>query len=336
MGMSGQAYPWGVRYSETIPPFLTRLCRTPPMERIGKVGMNCGCEYTSFPIFKGLRPYSRLDHSLGVALIVWRHTHDKAQAAAGLLHDIATPVFAHVIDFLRGDYLVQESTEDRTRTMVVDSPELLSALKLEGLSVDEVADYHLYPIADNDSPKLSADRLEYTLGNMVNYGFVPLETAQGLYDSISVGTDEQGNQELAFEDKATAEEFAFLSLRCSEVYVSDADRYAMQILSELVGDAVRSGILTEEDLYSDEPSVTARIMSDPELSAKWLSFRALGAIVYPFADTPGSRVLDAKRRRIDPLAIGHGRVSSFSPDFSEAVRSFVRKSLDYRVEGTAL
>ena len=28
-----------------------------------------------------------------------------------------------------------------------------------------MADYHIYPIADNDTPMLSADRLEYTLSN---------------------------------------------------------------------------------------------------------------------------------------------------------------------------
>ena len=34
---------------------------------------------------------------------------------AALLHDIATPVFAHVIDFLNNDYEKQESTEAETK-----------------------------------------------------------------------------------------------------------------------------------------------------------------------------------------------------------------------------
>ena len=159
------------QYFSPIPAFLRRLAETPPMERLKGIGMNCGCEYTAFPRFQGLQVYSRFDHSLGVALLVWRCTGSEAQAAAGLLHDVATPVFAHVVDFLRGDHLTQEATEDGTREMIDASPALQAALHAQGLSTQDVCDYHRYPIADNDSPRLSADRLEYTLGNSINYGF---------------------------------------------------------------------------------------------------------------------------------------------------------------------
>lgn len=52
------------------------------MARLRQVGMNCGCEYTDFPRFRHLAPYSRFRHSVGVGLIVWHFTHDAAQAAA--------------------------------------------------------------------------------------------------------------------------------------------------------------------------------------------------------------------------------------------------------------
>ena len=104
---------WSLYHPE-IPEFLCRLAETPPMARLRQVGMNCGCEYTSFPRFAGWVPYSRFDHSVGVGLIVWHFTGDLRQSAAGLLHDAATPAFAHVVDFLHGDHLHQESTEARS------------------------------------------------------------------------------------------------------------------------------------------------------------------------------------------------------------------------------
>ena len=85
---------WSLYHPE-IPEFLRRLAETPPMARLRQVGMNCGCEYTSFPRFAGWVPYSRFDHSVGVGLIVWHFTGDLRQSAAGLLHDAATPAFAH-------------------------------------------------------------------------------------------------------------------------------------------------------------------------------------------------------------------------------------------------
>ena len=84
-----------------VPDFLTRAAETVLMQRLGHIGMNCGCEYTSFPLFAGRKQYSRLLHSLAVGMIVWKHTGEPAQAMAGLLHDGATPVFAHVIDFMK-------------------------------------------------------------------------------------------------------------------------------------------------------------------------------------------------------------------------------------------
>ena len=73
------------------PAFLRELALTPAMQRLADVGMNCGCEYTRFKRFRRLRPYSRLEHSLGAARIVWHFTGDRIQSAATLFHDIAAP-----------------------------------------------------------------------------------------------------------------------------------------------------------------------------------------------------------------------------------------------------
>ena len=38
-------------YAPEMPPFLRDAADTPPLIRLRDVGMNCGCEYTSFPLF---------------------------------------------------------------------------------------------------------------------------------------------------------------------------------------------------------------------------------------------------------------------------------------------
>ena len=91
--------------------------------------MNCGVEYTNFPFFQNIIPYSRYEHSIGVSLIVYHFTHDKKQTVAGLLHDIATPVFAHTIDFYHQDHLKQESTEFDTKKIIEQDQLLVSLLK---------------------------------------------------------------------------------------------------------------------------------------------------------------------------------------------------------------
>ena len=109
-------------------------------------------EYTSFPRFRGLPRYSRFRHSVGVCLITWHFTGSIEQALAALFHDISTPSFAHTVDFLHGDYLRQEYTEGRTAAMITQSAEITALLGKYGVAPNAVTDYHLYPIADNDSP----------------------------------------------------------------------------------------------------------------------------------------------------------------------------------------
>lgn len=95
--------------SDEIPDFLYDYINTKPMQRIGKIGCGCGTDYTK--IFNNKFFYSNLDHSIGVALIIWNFTKNKKQTIAGLFHDISTPVFKHCIDFMNGDHETQESTE---------------------------------------------------------------------------------------------------------------------------------------------------------------------------------------------------------------------------------
>ena len=95
-------------YASDLPHALRAMAESKAMQRLALVGMHCGCEYTAYPVYaRAAAPYSRLTHSRGVAAIVWHFTHALDQAAAGLMHDIATPAFAHAVDFLNGDHLRQ-------------------------------------------------------------------------------------------------------------------------------------------------------------------------------------------------------------------------------------
>ena len=297
--------------------------------------MNCGCEYTAFPRFAGIGRYSRLEHSLGAALIVWRFTRSEAQAAAALLHDAATPVFAHVVDFLRGDYLEQTATESGTARLIRADAALGAALCALGLRTGDVEDYHRYPVADNDAPRLSADRLDYTCGNAVNFGLASREELAEIFADLRVGKNEFEETELVFRDKEKAARFAFLALACSKIYVCDEDRYAMQRLSELLRAALEAGVIEEGDLASTETAVIGKLLSDPACAAGWRAFRAMSRTAR--AERPDERgpwrKIFAKHRRIDPFAEGLGRVSTFDPGFASALDGFMNEKHDYYVLG---
>ncbi len=62
--------------------------------------------------------------------------------------------------------------------------------------MDEVDDYSLYPIAENASPGLSADRLEYTMANTYSIWREDLRLIAEIYGDIAVLTNEKGESEL--------------------------------------------------------------------------------------------------------------------------------------------
>lgn len=136
--------------SKEKPDFLNEYINTEAMQRQAGISISCGTIYSKM---YNLKWFSSLEHSVGVALIVWNFTKNKKQTLAGLFHDIATPVFKHTIDFMNGDYEKQESTEELTEKIIVGSKDIMDLLNRDNIKVEEVADYHIYPIADNDTPR---------------------------------------------------------------------------------------------------------------------------------------------------------------------------------------
>ena len=322
-------------YKTETPDFLARICRTPPLRRLRDVGMNCGCEYTAFPRFRSIARYTRFEHSLGAALIVWRFTADEKQAVSALLHDVATPVFAHVVDFLHGDYLEQTATESGTAGLIRADAALAAELAALGLRPEDVEDYHRFPVADNDAPRLSADRLDYTMGNALNFSFASRGELAALFADLRVGENESGETELMFGDPDRALRFAALALDCAKVYVCDADRYAMQTLAELLRGALDAGVIAPAALTGTETELIAALETDERFAARWRGFRALSRTER--SETPdgreGWRRIPAKKRRIDPYVEGRGRVSALFQAQAAALRAFLDESQDAFIRG---
>ena len=69
----------------------------------------------------------------------------------------------------------------------------MSLLERDGIKLEEVNDYKLYPIADNETPKLSADRFEYTFSSgLTFYRVWEIDIIKEMYSNIVVVKNEQG------------------------------------------------------------------------------------------------------------------------------------------------
>lgn len=235
--------------SKDIPDFLVEYASVPEMQRLKGISMISACEHTKLVPFKFF--HTRYEHSIGVALIVWNFTKDKKQTIAGLYHDIATPAFSHVVDYIHGDYETQESTEEYTEKIIRKSKEIMDLLDRDSISIYEIKDYHLYPIADNDSPRLSADRLEYTLSDgLVTQDAFSLEAIDRIYKDLTILKNENGEDEIGFKNLKNAEEYIERATKLWHLFSGNNENgIIMQFWTDILKKMAEERFITEEDLY---------------------------------------------------------------------------------------
>ena len=234
--------------SPEFPDFLHPYINLPIMQRLAGIGLLCGSDFTS--LFKNRFFYSRLDHSIGVALIIWNFTKNKAQTLSGLFHDISTPTFSHVSDFRKGDALTQTITEISTSTFIRKNEELLDLLKKDGLTPEDIEDYHKYPIADNEIPNLSADRLEYMFpSGMVLENSWTLQDIQEIYNDIEILTNEEEKPELGFATEKLALKYCKKFCITGHLLQLNEDKLTLHLLGEIMNLAEELNILSESDFY---------------------------------------------------------------------------------------
>lgn len=145
---------------------------------------------------------------------------------------------------------MQETTEDLTTSIIENSKEIMSLLKRDNIKLEEVCDYHIYPIADNDTPKLSADRLEYSLSNaLLTYNLLDYENVEEIYNDIEVQTNEERISELGFKTKKIARSFVKITTRLSIIYREDRTRYSMQFIADILKKLNEDNKISKSDLY---------------------------------------------------------------------------------------
>ena len=248
-----------------FPEWLNEYINTKELLSQQYISVTCGTIYSD--LFESNFFFSSLDHSVAVALIVWHFTHDKKQTLSGLFHDIATPVFKHCVDFLNGDYMTQESTEDLTTNIIKNSKEIMKLLERDNIDVSEIDNYHMYPIADNDTPKLSADRLEYSLSNaLFTYELLDLDAIAEIYNDIEIEKNEKGEVELGFKTKKIARNFVKVTSRLSVIYREDRTRYSMQLIADILKRLSDENKITKEDLYKLKESDVISIIENSKYS----------------------------------------------------------------------
>ncbi len=282
-----------------IPQFLIKYLKTPTMQRIKSVTQFCGCDYTILynPRFR----FTRFQHSLICALMTYHFTHDKKETIKALLHDDGTPCFAHVIDYVFGDYIRQETSEKKLSDIVLLDEELVKYLRDDGIDIYELDDLSDCHILENSHPHLCVDRLDGVLHTCYIWLQThPLSVIKEVFDNIVVLENEEGNPEIGFSDLSIAEEFVSLVNVYARELQGNKDKYVMSYISEVVKLSFENHLLTLDDLYQKREEDLV-LMFAREFKT-WAAFASAKEVICTDVKPDAFYVsLDVKKRNTIPL-----------------------------------
>ncbi|EUJ32340.1 metal-dependent phosphohydrolase [Listeria cornellensis FSL F6-0969] len=154
------------------------LIATRAMQRLQHVHQ-AGAAY----LIHGNWTVTRLEHSIGVMLLIKRFGGSVEEQVAGLLHDISHTSFSHVIDYLVDDK--KESYHDQIFLDTIQNSEVANILTAANYNLS-LGDLSQYKLLEQLAPNLCADRIDYFLRDMRTYGYISEEEVTDFFDDLSV------------------------------------------------------------------------------------------------------------------------------------------------------
>lgn len=322
-------------YNSTIPKNIRDLVEIPEVLKMNGISAHCGVDYTRLGFFKFY--YSKLDHDVGIALIMSKFGQDIKAVTSAMLHDISSTAFAHVYNFMKEDYRFEKNSHKiNAFDTIVDSEGLFKYFIDNEISIMDVYDCSKYPLSNNLTPKLSADRLEYILENGLNASLRTADQIANMYNDLTVAKNENFNEEFCFQTVELAEDFCKLSIEVGKIFNSYEQKLSMQLLADILSLMIKRGIITEDDLYKYSDKVIMDMgvnCNDERVVNAWRAFLSLDKVYTSFnkPENKYSAQIISKRRYVDPLIktdTGLYRISKLSGKCKDAIYDFLVNNTD--------
>lgn len=250
---------------------------------------------------------NRLEHSIGVMLLIRMLGGSLKEQIAGLLHDISHTAFSHVIDFV-----FNNSDEDYHELIfdeVVINSKIPCILNKHGYDFKEILENEeQWTILERKAPKLCADRVDYTLRDMYKYGFTNKNEINEFLKNIQVV-----NGEIVTNDIESAR--WFLELYYTEVidfFMNPINGYSYDKLSKAIKIAIDENELNLKDILKTDNEVIDILNRSENNKIKSLMKSLNKNVKLRINEDKYDIFIKGKTRLIDPGVGIRGKVYSLS------------------------
>ena len=205
----------------------------------------------------------------------------------------------------------------------------MNLLNRDKIAVEEVSNYKIYPIADNETPKLSADRLEYTFMNGIYYKKVwDLSEIKKIYEDIQIIINEDNIKELGFKSVKMAEKFINGASKLWPLWISSKDTITMYFFADIIEKMYKEKYLTKKDIYElSEQDIINKIRNCPDekISNSFNRFMLCSNFVdcEDFKSDKFCVSRKVKRRYINPITVNGRRIYDVSSKAKEKIDNYI-------------
>ncbi|KAL4894200.1 hypothetical protein BDV59DRAFT_176035 [Aspergillus ambiguus] len=227
-------------------PVLVDLLQSPALLRLEGV-----CQHGVTGFLGITHRITRLEHSVGAFLMVRSVGASIEEQIAALLHDISHTTLSHVVDWALSKHGEESFHEVHKHRYVNSMTNLPSVLEAHGFGESQTLEEHFFPLVEQPSPHLCADRLDYALRDAVGFNYMSLDDARQVLSSLKAFPDAFHPQRIFVLQDAD------LSVRLARAYIAiDRDVWSnpahidmYRRTGQAIATVIRQGSIKEEQLW---------------------------------------------------------------------------------------
>jgi len=241
------------------------------------------------------QPITRYEHSVGAMLLVRQLGGSLHEQIAALLHDVSHTAFSHVIDYVLNDHDGQSYHEEMKET-VVAATDLPGILARHTYDWTDLMDETAFPLLEQPSPRLCADRIDYFLRDCIGLGLASQAEVDRAVADLVVG-----NGRIALKTPDVARWFGLTFMQADDASWANFREVG---LYELTAQAIRRGLalglIVPDDFWLTDMVLWQKLheADDPNLQALLAQVSLSTQFVWDEVN-PTFRV-STKLRAVDP------------------------------------
>lgn len=234
-----------------LPGIFDDLLNSKAVQRLDKIH-HSGAIFLVNPAIR----HTRLEHSIGVMLLIRMLGGTELEQIAGLLHDISHTAFSHVGDYVFDN--IEETYHEQLYGAVIKGSDIPGILKKHGYQLEHLMKGS-FSLLEQPLPDLCADRLDYTLRDSMHAKLITRQHARSFINHITIQDDK-----IVVKGEANAEWINHTFERLNrDLFNAPLYVYANQQLALLIREFLDKGEIEEKDLFRDDTYLLNKMRSTP-------------------------------------------------------------------------